>query len=403
MPTARSLRQNTLDLLISNGGSAVLSFLLSVLVGRVLGQDGLGVYVTVLAWVFPLALAAEFGLGTLMTRDLSQQPQDTGAYLRATTMARLLMGGGLAALLAVSAPWLSSEAEVVRGLQIAAPLVVIQPFYSTFTSVFRARRVMRPITVLNIGMLLVQVLLTGLVFAGGGGILAALVVNTATSAGQLVAAWAIYRARFYSPAHRQIALRPLLRRAYPFAAAALLGALHLRIGAILLESISGTAEVGYYGAAFRFIEAGRLLPQAFFDALFPLLAAMVATPAALERFFHRVLIGLAGFGLLSGLVFMAAALPLLELTYGPAFSPAVLALQIAGWSLLPLLLKSGRTLYCYAQGRERFVNIMTLAALGARLLLCLWLIPPLGTAGAMLAHLLAECIAMLLLWWPTRR
>src|SRR5438477_12267695 len=88
------LSRNTLILLISNVGSAVLSFVLSVLIGRALGQDGLGVYSTALAWITPLSLVAEFGLGTLMTRDIAQNPASEAAYLRLTTWARLWLGGG---------------------------------------------------------------------------------------------------------------------------------------------------------------------------------------------------------------------------------------------------------------------------------------------------------------------
>lgn len=103
------LSQNTLILLFGNGGSAVLSFLLSVLIGRVLGTDGLGSYATTLAWVFPLSLMAEFGLGTLITRDVAQVPDMTDAYVRTTITARLLIGSVLAGLLFVLPLYLGSR------------------------------------------------------------------------------------------------------------------------------------------------------------------------------------------------------------------------------------------------------------------------------------------------------
>ncbi|MBC8172002.1 MAG: oligosaccharide flippase family protein, partial [Anaerolineae bacterium] len=66
------LASNTLTLLTGNAGSAMLSLLLSVLIGRALGKDGLGVYAAALAWVYPVALLADAGLSTLITRDLAQ-------------------------------------------------------------------------------------------------------------------------------------------------------------------------------------------------------------------------------------------------------------------------------------------------------------------------------------------
>src|SRR5262245_51523528 len=114
--TAR-LSTNTLTLLVSNGGSALLSFVLSVLIGRALGQDGLGVYATALAWVFPLSLLADFGLSTLITRDVAQNLDSAADILRETTFARIVLGGGLMLILALTAPFLSSDTQVIQGIQ----------------------------------------------------------------------------------------------------------------------------------------------------------------------------------------------------------------------------------------------------------------------------------------------
>jgi O-antigen/teichoic acid export membrane protein len=224
--------------------------------------------------------------------------------------------------------------------------------------------------------------------------MAALVVNTGTSAGQLVAAWVMYRVRFYKPiegkrtSHQ--AVYSLLKQAYPLAMAAILAALHTRISVILLEQFTDAGQVGYYAAAGRFIEAGRLIPHAFFDAVFPLLASMAMNRVALNHFFRRVAFGLAGFGLLFALGGWLLAPLAISLTYGEAFAPAVVVLQIGVLSLLPMLLKGGRILYWFAQGQEQFVNRMTAIALVLRVALSLWLIPVYGAAGVMIVNLLVE-------------
>lgn len=406
------LSRNTLTLLLSNGGSAVLSFVLSALIGRALGGDGLGVYGTALAWVFPLALMAEFGLGTLITRDVAQDTRAGAAYLQATTPIRLLFSGTLTALLILLAPRISDNPAVVRGLTIAAPLILILPFFSAFTAVFRAQQVMWPIPPLNIGMLIIQVGWTIYVFSTGGGVLDALAVNTLTSAGQLLAAWGIYRWKFASkitpvlrahsraPLPDTLEIRTLLRRAWPFALAAILAALQTRLGTILLERLTATASVGYYTAATRFVEAGRMLPNALFGALFPALAALTLHPPALRRTFRRVMLGLSAFGIGLALLFTLLPSPIISLTYGDDFLPAVPVLQIAMWGLLPALLRAGRTLYWYALGSEQFVNRVTALALVIQVALSLWLIPQYGAVGAALTGLITETLALALLWSP---
>jgi O-antigen/teichoic acid export membrane protein len=400
------LSRNMLTLLTSNVGSAALSFILSVLIGRVLGQDGLGVYAAVLAWVFPLSLMAEFGLGTLMTRDLAQSPDATEDYLHATTQARLWLGGGLTLALFLIAPVLSSDPAVVSGLRISAPIIVILPAFGAFTAIFRARQAMWPIPWLNLGMLVTQVILTALVFLQGGGITAALVVNTVTSLGQLFAAWLVWRWKFRDSERTQHSVSlhviSLLKRAWPFALAGVLAAVQTRVGTILLEMLTDTAQVGYYAAATRFVEAARMIPNALFGALFPALAALASQPTTMKWTFQRVMLGLGGFGFALGLMFTVLAQPILQLTYGAAFIPAATTLQVAMWSLLPGFLRAGRMLYWYAQGREQVTNIVIGVILVTQFALSVWLIPRAGAVGTAVVMLATEILALILLYWPLK-
>jgi O-antigen/teichoic acid export membrane protein len=195
----------------------------------------------------------------------------------------------------------------------------------------------------------------------------------------------------------------LLRRAWPFALAAVLAALQTRAGTILLEKLTDTAQVGYYAAGTRFVEAARMIPNAFFGALFPALAALVAQPDAFRRTFRKVSLGLTGFGIALGLICTFFAAPIMNLTYGAAFTLAIPVLQIAMWSLLPGLLRAGRTLYWYALGREQFTNIITGATLIVQIAFSLWLIPLAGALGAAIVSLITESLALILLWLPALR
>jgi O-antigen/teichoic acid export membrane protein len=192
-------------------------------------------------------------------------------------------------------------------------------------------------------------------------------------------------------------MRHILRQSAPFALAAILAAVQGRVNILLLEQLSSAAQVGYYAAAFKFLEAARLVPLAFFDALFPRLATLAEHPPQLERLFRRILGALAGYGLVVGLGLNLIAHGLMGI-YGTAFLPASTVLQVGAWSLLPLLLKQGRTLYWYAQGQEQHVNRITLMVLALQIVLALWLIPSGQALGAAVALILSESCAALLLW-----
>ena len=398
------LSRHMLLLLVSNVGGAGLSFLLSILIGRALGSEGLGEYAVVLAWVYPLSLLVEFGLGTLATRDLAREVATSAAYLHTVTRARLLLGGIAMLALLVLAPLLSSDPVIVTGLVVSAPMVILVPFTSAFTAVFKARGAMYPIPWLNIGMLVAQVLLTSAVLAAGGGVVLALAVNTLTSLGQLIAAWAIWRWRFHTAvgARAVLSLGALLRRAFPFALAGLFAALQIRLSILLLENLATTADVGAFAAANRFVEAARLVPNAFFGALLPALATLAAQPDALHHTFRRSMLGLSAFGLAAGVGISLLAPWLVTSTYGEGFAPAVPVLQVLVWSLVFNVLRGGRTLYWYALGREMQVNVVNGAVILLQIALSLALIPPLGAVGAALGMIAVEAAALALLWREIR-
>ena len=75
----------------------------------------------------------------------------------------------------------------------------------------------------------------------------------------------------------------------PFAVAGVLGALLLRAPYLLLESLSGVVVVGVYAAGMRFIESSRMVPQAFFDALMPQLAAQNDKNSSQKMMYRDVL------------------------------------------------------------------------------------------------------------------
>lgn len=405
----RNLSRNTSTLLLSNAGSALLSFVLSVLIGRVLGKEGLGTYSAALAWVFPLSLIADFGISTLMTRETARDQTLEADYMRLATVSRLWLGSGLMLLLVAASPLLASDSRVIDGLRISAPLILITPLFGNYTAIFRARQQMWPIPWLNLGMLIAQVVLTFAVFAARGSVLTALVVNTLTSALQLAAAWWIWHRWFIDPlptatTSTKLALhmRSILMQAWPFAVAGILAAIQARLAPIMLEKLTDTGGVGYYAAASRFVEAGRTIPNALFGALFPLLATLVAQPTQMKRTFQKVMLGLGAF---SGVLAIGTTLfapILLRLTYGTDFLAASSTLQAAMWGLVPSLLRAGLTLYWYAQKREQLVNRVIVIMLIVQVGLSLWLVPSQQAFGAALAILISESVGFALLLIPLR-
>jgi O-antigen/teichoic acid export membrane protein len=271
------LGSNTFILLMGNGMGAVLSFVLTILIGRGWGEAGLGYYGTVLAWIYPLSLLVEMGIGTYLTRQIAQQSQHTQAMLRKALHIRFLLGGIIMLLVMLVA--FNTDDAIAYGIIISAPLLLINPLYSTFTAVMRGHEKKHPIAIMNVAMLGAQVFLTWFLSVQGYPLAWLLAVNTLTSLGQMLIAllWvrATYATQEHIPSAQMIRYDTMLKESFAFAIASVLAAIQSRGILLILQIHGGNIAVGLYVAAWRWLEAGRLLPMAFFDALYPRLSALV--------------------------------------------------------------------------------------------------------------------------------
>jgi O-antigen/teichoic acid export membrane protein len=383
----------------SHAGGLALAFCISILIGRLLGPAGLGRYAAVLAWILPLSVLVEGGIGTLMTQGGAKEPSMLQGYVDAAARFHLLAGGGAILLIWALATTLARDATIAAGLRLAAPLVLFGPLFGILTALFRATRRTWPIPWLNLGMLSIQLALTAVVLLRGGGVIAAIAVNVASSAARLLAAWNIYRLRYHLPSSAPaVAVGPLVRKGLPIALAAFLTGLQVRLGVVFLERLSNPAEIGLFSASIRFIEVARLIPNAFLGAILPALGTIALQPARVMRLLSHAMNLLLGFGLLVALLFTWGAPHLLGITYGPAFASGATTLQIASWSLVPFLLRSVRTLHSLAAGQHARVRNVNGIALLLQLAAGVWLIPSHGAVGAAAAILIAESAAFFLLW-----
>src|SRR5258708_11552461 len=171
MPQARRLTSNTAILLANNVGSAALAFLISVLIGRSLGAEGLGQYAFIMAWVSPLVALADFGMGSLITRDVARRRESSGPLLHGATLALVPLASGifLAAILIV--PTLKLSPALSIALTLVALLIVLDPWYGLYTALFRAFQWVWPILAINAGGRIIQLLLNAISLPSGAGLI----------------------------------------------------------------------------------------------------------------------------------------------------------------------------------------------------------------------------------------
>lgn len=395
--------RNTLILLASNFSSAAFALVISILIARNAGDAALGIYSLALAWSLTLAQFADLGMNTLLTRDLAHAPEQTAAYVRASLLSKTALSALLTLGLVLAAPALAQGDSAARALQLGAGLIALNAWYGTFTAVFRASGRMVPILILNLGGVAVQTLLTWQLVARAFPIETLVALAVLIQALQLAAAWGIY-ARVTRTRHEKTQIDfayvwRLTRAGIPFAIAGILAGVEMRANIFLLGALAGERAVGWYSAASRLNEGIRLAPNAFFGAVLPALALLQSTdgPLRLQTFFRRREVALILFGGAAALFLSAFAQWLILFLYGDSFAPAVPALIILGWGLIPALWIGLLTLFLYARHQEQLVNWFLALGLLLHAGLAVPFIGQWGTPGAAAAALSSDIVVCLLM------
>jgi O-antigen/teichoic acid export membrane protein len=385
----------------SNLARGAIRLATSLIVARGLGEAGFGRWVFCSAWAGTLTSLLDLGFGVLLTRDAARN-RKVGAAISRALAARVavFVPVGLGFLLAV--PLVRGAADAAA-LRAAVPLAAASLTYGCVAAVFRAwpDRLVWVLGLETAGAL-AQGALSWLVIRAGGGVAGLLWLAAAIQSAQLAIAAVMLLAvrvagdRFEWPAPSAVA--GALRSALPFALSGLVAAAQVRIAPLLLGYLSTSAELAYFGAAWRLGNAIRAVPSAAFAGALPVLAEHAERGEA-ERVRPRFHSALRWFTVVAAAGLVAASPALVRWTYGAAFSGAIVPLVWVAAGLVPSLLNASRRVYLYAARRESVALGWTAAALVIQAAACALLIHRYGAAGAAIGLLVGEAAV----WWPLGR
>lgn len=417
--TFLKIGQNTGILFLVNVVGAVIGFLMAAALGRGLGDSGFGQYTLAMTWLVSLTMLTEFGLSTVLTRDIAAKADLTQRYLINSLAAKMLLSLPGVLLLLIFTAWLAPDQnpQVMAALQGGILFFYSGLCYSSFTAIFKAHQIMTPILWLTLAGQLALFAGTLLLLLWQQPLFTLIIWHGIIQSLQCGLAFIFYKKRINDAPQESFRrsavggqrsfinvspIKMLIITAWPFALAGILAALQMRANLLLLAYLQGDQALGWYAAANRFVETGKQLPGAFYAAMLPALAAMAVHPGRrdnLQKTFRQARLGLLAFALAAAMGALLLARPILTLTYGSAYQPATATLQILTLSLIPATQNSLFIVYLYARNDERFVNVLMAIGIVINLSLCAWLIPVWGAAGTALALLLADAALYCLYRW----
>jgi O-antigen/teichoic acid export membrane protein len=177
------------------------------------------------------------------------------------------------------------------------------------------------------------------------------------------------------------------RDVLPLGAGVLLSALYFRIDLFFIERWHGLEPVGAYNAAFRLVEAMRLLPAAVMAVTFPLLVQTTDT-----RLVQKIGGSLAIAGVLLAALCTAASSWIVTAVYGVPYGYAAPAFAVLSLALPLFFLNYALTHQVIGwDGQRAYLRIAGLA-LVANVAANVALVPSQGMIGAAIATVITELV-----------
>jgi PST family polysaccharide transporter len=398
MPLARELRDGLRNLSLKGGSLAVergCRLFLVVVSAPILGEASLGRFIFASIVTSLLAQGTDLGLGAWSTRELARSRGDGDKILRVALAIRLLAGIPYGLAVAAVATF-AARGEERAAIGILGVSAFANAFVDQFGAIHRGYERMQEDARLNTMRALVTTTLAlaavattrsllGLCLGLAVASLCSCVLGLATVL-RIHSAGAAPVARIFDRAMASVALRGSL----PIWFAGLFSLAYFKIDTLFVRSLAGDAELGAYGAAFKFFEGALTLPSVLLAVNFPKLARAHGDRPVQRRLERHLTTLLLASGLAAGAVCFFGAGPLVQLAFGRSFGRAAASLRVLALGVPILYLNFGLTHFLIARNLATRFTWFSLMMLVLNVALDLMLIPRGLGPGAAWATILTE-------------
>lgn len=315
---------------IGKGASAAFF----IVMARQLGPDDFGDFVFALSLSTVFILASGFGTEELVSREVARDRERVHSYLANVVAIKALSSIVLLLAVFLTVNLIGQSPDARLATYIVGVGVVVENLGRTWHSVFTAYERLAMISI----SLVVQRTLTaavgiGLLLSGSGLITVSIVFSAGAVLGLLVATQVLRR---FVVAVRWRLDRsmwlPLVKAGVPIGLATLVFTVLMRVDAVLLGALAGgegNDQVGFYGAAFRLVEATLFISWAFSASVLPWLSRR-DDRGAIARGYELGVKVITAVLMPIGLGFVLLAPQLIALLYGGGYEDAVLPLRMLG-------------------------------------------------------------------------
>ncbi len=385
--------KNTGVIILGNVATAVIGLATSIPFVRYLGAAEFGVYSFVFAYVVFFTVIADFGISSIIVREIARDATRAGQLIGNAILMRLLLSAVAVAFACLVISFLPYPLAT-RKLACLASMGLVLSVWNVYRLIFQIHLRMEYAAVIDLVVSLLRCAAVLSLIAAKAGLVWFVAAEVAVHLPQLVAnRW--FSARFIKPvfAVNFSLWKTLLQEAWPLALSSVFIIIYVRIDQLMLFQMRGAADLGFYSIAVRLSEVFAVIPAAFMTSVYPLFSRyFIASPRTLTEAYR-----LSAKAMMLIIMPVAAGITLYSRTivgmfYTDAFLPSAAALVVLIWAEVFVFagVVNNRLLVSINKQRIDFVFTGTAAALNVGLNLLL--IPRWGFLGACWATLAAYAV-----------
>ena len=407
----RRLAKNSLAPMFLSLLNKGIDTVFAMLMLRVLGPEGAGKYAFAIVVIGYFEILTNFGLNTLLTREVAKDRSQANRYLSNTALLRMILCGVATCLLALFILiWRRTfglPGDTILALLLLGLALIPSNLSTALSSLFNAFEQMEyPALITTVTTVLkvslgALALLAGWSFVGLAGV--SVVVNLITLAilFRLVCTRLLRPRVEFDPSLS----RNILHESYPLMINHLLATLFFRMDVMLLQPMRGDIVVGWYTTAYKFIDGLVIVPSTFTIALFPIMSRFAASARdSLIRAYFLSIKYLATLSLPVALLTTFYAREIILIFGGSQYLPhAAIALQLLIW-FFPFSCVNQVTQYVLiAINQQRFLTRAFLIGVAFNLTANLIFIPLYGYRASAVITVLSELALLIPFYWCVRR
>jgi O-antigen/teichoic acid export membrane protein/glycosyltransferase involved in cell wall biosynthesis len=385
--------------IVQIGGSALaaaISFFTFVAMTRGLGPDSYGDYVAATSFLFLPIVLSDLGLATTVLRDISARPEETEAVMRRSVPLRAALSAIAVAVMVLFGLVIPFGEQTKLAILIwsvgawatlmnVAVLPVLQAQLRMHWAV-AANVVGRTVSLgLTLGALEADLGFSGVVWAQVIGVVVTFLFDLVVVR-QLVPLTPIVDLAYW---------RTLVRSSIVIGLAIGLGQVFFKVDGVILALVRPAEEVGFYGAAYKFLEVSDLVVAAIALSVFPMLTHYIATGSEsfrplVQRTFDILLAAATAVSLL----FLLFAEQLVVVSSGREFEAGADALRLLAPYPMLFFVNALMWRVLIAAAHDRVLLKIAVSVLTLNIALNVALLPPYGFRAAALTAVASEVVSI---------